>query len=913
MRNLKRALSLVLAAAMLIGMMVISASAASKDFGDSAEIKNTEAVDVMVALGVINGKGNGSNFDPTGTLTRAEAAKIVAYMNLGPANAEKLGTTGASFTDVPAKHWAASYIGYCASMDILAGVGNGKFNPEGKLTGIAFGKMLLVALGFDPVAEGYVNDPNWSTNIAVDMVSAGLDVNNIVLSDNISRDDACQMAYNALFYSKTTETKDVYTINVTTDADNSMDPVKGTSYDTFAEAYLVASNAKGDGDVFSIVKSTQEVKTDSLANKIFKLTRSTTDSDAFLRPATGYASTLKAYKDVADILAPKTADYVVNGKITEKDLYSMVGYKAAGADYTWTNNVDGAASSSHASSKPGKTTATAFADTAPGTVMYVYINDDAKTVTTCLINTYIGEVKKVTAAKDADPRFVTLTNGKTFVTEDFAVKDVVLYTDSKKNVGGSLLGVQSLEIAKSVSGTLTAVTNSNKFTVDGTDYIVSNKGSTALGTANLSKTVSFYVDGQGNIMKDISAAATAKNYFLVLANSVVQSSSDFQSGVTNSVEVYGVGTDGVATTLTVSKIGSNLSTVNKANDEDVINKLYSYVVDANGKYELTEVTNSAATGDIAVKATSVACNSTSAILNDATTFIFLEQADKTATGSLVASNISTKVGNASIGAAIDVSATPAYVAAENGVAKFVFVTRAYADSSTDSGKVVFVDASTQVATTTSTAKGQVTVYSYAGYTVDGKITVTSKTTIGSDALYKLNDDNTVGASVSTTSGVITAINGSVITIASSTRLNVVDGTAEIFMGEDAELKVGQTVSYVANATSTSDLATIVVTADQVTKTLTLAGTPDGVTCTTTAYEVITGTGVVNTIAITATKTSGTWVADKAITLAISSVSTQAVVGTVTPSAATNTVTFYVTVTAPTNNETITISSVTQAT
>ena len=122
-------------------------------------------------------------------------------MNLGPANAEKLGTTGASFTDVPAKHWAASYIGYCASMDILAGVGNGKFNPEGKLTGIAFGKMLLVALGFDPVAEGYVNDPNWSTNIAVDMVSAGLDVNNIVLSDNISRDDACQMAYNALFYS----------------------------------------------------------------------------------------------------------------------------------------------------------------------------------------------------------------------------------------------------------------------------------------------------------------------------------------------------------------------------------------------------------------------------------------------------------------------------------------------------------------------------------------------------------------------------------------------------------------------------------------------------------------------------------------------------------------------------------------
>jgi hypothetical protein len=847
MRNLKRALSLVLAAAMLIGMMVISASAASKDFGDSAEIKNTEAVDVMVALGVINGKGNGSNFDPTGTLTRAEAAKIVAYMNLGPANAEKLGTTGASFTDVPAKHWAASYIGYCASMDILAGVGNGKFNPEGKLTGIAFGKMLLVALGFDPVAEGYVNDPNWSTNIAVDMVSAGLDVNNIVLSDNISRDDACQMAYNALFYSKTTETKDVYTINgsVTTGT-TGIGSVHGTSYDSFSEAYLVATNAKTGAETFTIAKTTQEVKTDSLANKIFKLTRSTTDSDAFLRPATGYASTLKAYKDVADILAPKTADYVVNGKITEKDLYSMVGYKAAGADYTWTNNVDGAASSSHASSKPGKTTATAFADTAPGTVMYVYINDDAKTVTTCLINTYIGEVKKVTAAKDADPRFVTLTNGKTFVTEDFAVKDVVLYTDSKKNVGGSLLGVQSLEIAKSVSGTLTAVTNSNKFTVDGTDYIVSNKGSTALGTANLSKTVSFYVDGQGNIMKDKSAAASATNYILVLANSAVMSNSDYQSGVTQTVEVYGVGTDGVATTLTVSKIGSGLS-VSGANDSGIINKLYTYKTDSKGNYELTEVSNAQATADIAVKATSVSVTGGSAILNSDTTFIFLEQADST---SKVASNISVKVGNANIGAAINANdsgsesnVTPAYVAAESGVAKFVFVTRAYADSSTDSGKVVFVDKDTEVATTTSTSKGNETVYSYTAYGVDGKVTVTSKSQIGSDALYKLNDDNSVGATVSTTSGVITAITGNVITIG-STSLNLVDATNEIFTGDDAELKVGQNVSYVTNAISTTDLATIVVIDDQGTVTYTVTG------ATTTAYELIKGTGVVNTVKLT---------------------------------------------------------------
>ena len=80
MRNLKRALSLVMAAAMLIGMMAVSASAADtyEDFTDKDEIKNTEAVNTMVSLGVINGKEDGSYFDPTGIVTRAAMAKLLA-------------------------------------------------------------------------------------------------------------------------------------------------------------------------------------------------------------------------------------------------------------------------------------------------------------------------------------------------------------------------------------------------------------------------------------------------------------------------------------------------------------------------------------------------------------------------------------------------------------------------------------------------------------------------------------------------------------------------------------------------------------------------------------------------------------------------------------------------------------------
>ena len=61
MRNLKRTLSLLLTAAMLIGMMVVGASAASSsDFTDSDEITNIEAAQVMTALGVFEGTDSGA-------------------------------------------------------------------------------------------------------------------------------------------------------------------------------------------------------------------------------------------------------------------------------------------------------------------------------------------------------------------------------------------------------------------------------------------------------------------------------------------------------------------------------------------------------------------------------------------------------------------------------------------------------------------------------------------------------------------------------------------------------------------------------------------------------------------------------------------------------------------------------------
>ena len=96
MRNLKKILALVLA--LVMSMSLVSIASATK-FSDDADIEYQEAVDVMTALEVIDGVG-GNRFNPTGTLTREQAATIICRMLLGPDGAEKLSVDRAPFSDV---------------------------------------------------------------------------------------------------------------------------------------------------------------------------------------------------------------------------------------------------------------------------------------------------------------------------------------------------------------------------------------------------------------------------------------------------------------------------------------------------------------------------------------------------------------------------------------------------------------------------------------------------------------------------------------------------------------------------------------------------------------------------------------------------------------------------------------------
>ena len=146
MKNLKRIFSLALAGTMLAGMLTVGASAA--DFTDADSIKNSEAVDTMVALNIINGKDDGS-FAPEATVTRAEMAKMITIMlNGGSEPALTANASNAKFTDIGG-HWAQKYIEYCANLGIINGRGDGTFDPNGTVTGTEAAKMMLVAMGYD--------------------------------------------------------------------------------------------------------------------------------------------------------------------------------------------------------------------------------------------------------------------------------------------------------------------------------------------------------------------------------------------------------------------------------------------------------------------------------------------------------------------------------------------------------------------------------------------------------------------------------------------------------------------------------------------------------------------------------------------------------------------------------------------
>lgn len=195
---MKKFLSLVLALIMTMSLVTISAGATEyRDLTDKDEIQYEEAVAVLNRIGVITGYEDGS-FRPETELTRGAAAKIIVSLMIGPDAASALPNNASPYPDVPAGHTFAGVIGYCKTAGYISGYGDGTFKPANPLTGYAFAKMLLGAIGYKSNVEGFV-DTGWTMNVArIGNVAGLFDRLDFDGAAAVTRDEACQLALNTL-------------------------------------------------------------------------------------------------------------------------------------------------------------------------------------------------------------------------------------------------------------------------------------------------------------------------------------------------------------------------------------------------------------------------------------------------------------------------------------------------------------------------------------------------------------------------------------------------------------------------------------------------------------------------------------------------------------------------------------------
>ena len=491
---MKKFLSLVLALVMTMSLVTVSAGA--KDFTDNSKINYEEAVEVMSTLGVVGGYTDGS-FKPQGTLTRGAAAKIICNLILGTTTADALTADAAPYKDVATTNVFAPYIAYCAKEGIISGYADGTFRPAATLTGYAFMKMLLGALGLQADKEGYTG-PNWSISVA-----------KRALSKDVALDNGLKGEFNGA-KAATREEACLYALNM----------MKAGTFSYPNDNTVIVGNVS----VSTSAKAEQDKDT-PYYETVFKNLHTNSTSDAFGRPATRWD-----YKGVKIGTYAKTPDLTYVGSQKINDIYADLNMSTK--DTTANLYVNGV---SFDTAKNGKDAATFTVSKANdtkldklggtadkignGTLIEVYRNDDNNHVDVIAMSVYAGkitDVKDATSKKDAYVVVDTDSNiadfNDEYETEAFAEDDVVAFTYADGEI-------QTMYKMESVSGELTKKVIDKSLTLGDTTYKY-GKEKTFNGTseAGLSNKSSYdvYVDANGFALYIEETGANVSDYALLL-------------------------------------------------------------------------------------------------------------------------------------------------------------------------------------------------------------------------------------------------------------------------------------------------------------------------------------------------------------------------------------------------------------
>ena len=515
MRNLKRALSLGLTAAMISGLMVMGSSAAS--YADVTSEDNVEAIEVLEAVGIMIGDENG-NFNPDQNVTRNEMAVVMS--NLMEYNVASYKDTS-PFTDVPS--WAEPYVAACWTNGITAGTSATTYGGSDNVTTSQAALMLMKALGYFQYSQDFGND--WQ--LATATKGNDIDLFNGVdsgLREAMTRNDLAQLVLNTL---------ESGTVQASTSGSIT---VGGVTIATDVQYNYVTSNA-GYARSISTEKSTTNT-TDAqssiveLGEDLYQgdLTK-TKDHDAFGRPAA-----IWAYKDneIGTYVDDRTQTWTT--KVTERDLYRSAG-TAAVNDYTWTYWIDGEAHTMDGS-KLDRNDTDRWQTTGNGVLTEMFVDTVAETVDVTVIHSYVAEVSRVEANSDDNDYTVTV-NLKTrpdgvavnreFNTEtEFARGDIVVVNIADGDI-------EAMTLAETVEGTVSAVKANDYLRIDGTTYnynyayttdtVLNGYTSDNKGLYDLENNtpanpgagdeVLLYLDANGCLVAVAEAGEVAEDYILV--------------------------------------------------------------------------------------------------------------------------------------------------------------------------------------------------------------------------------------------------------------------------------------------------------------------------------------------------------------------------------------------------------------
>ena len=583
---MKKFLSLVLALVMTMSLVTVSAGA--KDFTDSSKITYSEAVDVMSAVKVIDGYAEG-DFRPTATLTRGAAAKIICNLILGPTAASALVADAAPYSDVAANHPFAGYIAYCQKTGIISGYADGTFKPANSLTGYAFMKMLLGALGYDAANEGYTG-ANWSINVAKQAISIGLndglkgEFNGVKA---VNREEACLYAFNTLNATMVEYTNQTIVI------------ANGT-VKTDKVAKDMENNAR-----------TETIKEDNkmqFAEKYFTNLEKEPTSDDFGRPANKWTyknTDIGTYVDYTLMVAEYTDG------VSGKDVYNKIG-KTAMDKYDLTATIDGNDAAKTILADVNKNNKDDMAGTDTGVLTQVFVDDDNKAAAIVEINTYLGIADSDYSEKKDEAKFTVWglsKEGKTYTKVAFN-KDGTLKTTSDSasfTVSGEDFNVSKVEEddaylftvaagevqtfvpAEAVKDTeITSFKKGSNVTAGGTKYSFNAaayydaevlKDYTDGTVTNLKDTTyNIYLDTYGNLI-GLEEVDAVDNYVFItgadngssnLSTKTNDANAIFLDGTSKVIEVSNTKGDGVA-------------------DSPIVNKWFTYTVDKNGVYTLKNI------------------------------------------------------------------------------------------------------------------------------------------------------------------------------------------------------------------------------------------------------------------------------------------------------------------------------------